>query len=1147
MDTNEWNVFSQLLIQAGNAKKEANFGPSEDQHYQNVPIRLDARSSAIDVSEHYGMQLSGDNATDMQIRGLSYSTTDGNMLLPDKSSVRLGSRQASNNSVNGASRPSVESNVMKSLLTGQRYVEPSRSSLLNTSDFSLVDSGPNRSAALLQSSVNFGFVESQQDQQSLLTLVQPSFQQNETNASGLVGKMEETITPILGSEAIPTNIAPGEKVYVFVDGVTYEIVAGSNQELMAQPATESSVHLATGMSLEDLANVSAEQESLKLTDVAVSGLAETDANMIHQAQLGLELLQGLALQDGSQPVNDLHYLHLQQQQSLAGTAVETAGQEGMQLILMTGDGDARLTGATNGKTSDAVKLSLHDYMQQTGQSLPAELQELVGRGIDLSNCEFVIQDEDESQHNVEVFLSSGEGSQPHSSISANLQQQLSSVMSTSHLFTDQLNNSQTQFGESVAVMDMGSGVGVLRDNLSSVSSSNVLALLASTAVADQEQQQTVALDSAYLPNHVPPMPLIAPVDEDDGEFAYLTFDQQETSDKKLSLGTNPCDAFLKAYLGFIQGNKPETLSSVANSAITKRPPLPLYDPDLCRRPVRTIAQQHQIANQTREPYLLSGGQKILPRAAPVSMSLVYTDPTGTSLVSVAGNNLGSENSGQISVTPFIVQNIDGKSVVVPNLELQKYLSLKQDKSCQPLTVNIHNKQLSGRKTKEPFCRIITRKLRGSDDDDSFEESDSEYAAISCMSDSDSDPAWKPAYEDSWLKKYGQQPVEVAKPARGRRSIRGKPRTTGRCVTQAASVAGTVNSEGSSASVGYILQVGPENNSSGLLASSSAAVNPSDAHNYQKGDFVVERKDLYSHGEFPVWKIEAGRLLQKYEPFKSDIGILHKSASIYSSWPGDIRSSYKAVVVDTINTLSGRSETVRLSSEYVPLPPDDSLEQDALMELFNIYIQDILSQALDPLFLSTVMEQQEDYYLGPLRQIDGLLIEAQQAIRTKISWTSKFNTALDRSPYFQLMNVSPQMPEDQRCEATVESSCPVVRSVKFYGPVYNSDLLQVTEEVKKANAETFYIGQNAADYLPVYHALCHFKFLLFKKCEEEVQYLRLKNDKTDEVVLGECLQNRIFVQQCLRELKQLLQKCSIVITVVTKAKEEEEEEEQMVTQ
>lgn len=50
---------------------------------------------------------------------------------------------------------------------------------------------------------------------------------------------------------------------------------------------------------------------------------------------------------------------------------------------------------------------------------------------------------------------------------------------------------------------------------------------------------------------------------------------------------------------------------------------------------------------------------------------------------------------------------------------------------------------------------------------------------------------------------------------------------------------------------------------------------------------------------------------------------------YSSWPGDIRSSYKAVVVDTINTLSGRSETVRLSNEYVPLPPDDRLANISL--------------------------------------------------------------------------------------------------------------------------------------------------------------------------------------------------------------------------
>lgn len=43
---------------------------------------------------------------------------------------------------------------------------------------------------------------------------------------------------------------------------------------------------------------------------------------------------------------------------------------------------------------------------------------------------------------------------------------------------------------------------------------------------------------------------------------------------------------------------------------------------------------------------------------------------------------------------------------------------------------------------------------------------------------------------------------------------------------------------------------------------------------------------------------------------------------------------------------------------------------------------------------------------------------------------------------------------------------------------------------------------------------------------------------------ECSHDIVGCLQCLRELKQLLQKCSIVITVVTKA---EEGEEQMVTQ
>lgn len=57
--------------------------------------------------------------------------------------------------------------------------------------------------------------------------------------------------------------------------------------------------------------------------------------------------------------------------------------------------------------------------------------------------------------------------------------------------------------------------------------------------------------------------------------------------------------------------------------------------------------------------------------------------------------------------------------------------------------------------------------------------------------------------------------------------------------------------------------------------------PSFVFSAQKGDFVVERKDAYRHDGFPIWKIEAGRLLQKYDPVASDNGFVHKSASVVS--------------------------------------------------------------------------------------------------------------------------------------------------------------------------------------------------------------------------------------------------------------------------
>lgn len=50
---------------------------------------------------------------------------------------------------------------------------------------------------------------------------------------------------------------------------------------------------------------------------------------------------------------------------------------------------------------------------------------------------------------------------------------------------------------------------------------------------------------------------------------------------------------------------------------------------------------------------------------------------------------------------------------------------------------------------------------------------------------------------------------------------------------------------------------------------------------QRGDFVQERKDFYKKEGFPIWKIESGKLLQKFDPIMIDDKLVHQSACIVS--------------------------------------------------------------------------------------------------------------------------------------------------------------------------------------------------------------------------------------------------------------------------
>ena len=45
---------------------------------------------------------------------------------------------------------------------------------------------------------------------------------------------------------------------------------------------------------------------------------------------------------------------------------------------------------------------------------------------------------------------------------------------------------------------------------------------------------------------------------------------------------------------------------------------------------------------------------------------------------------------------------------------------------------------------------------------------------------------------------------------------------------------------------------------------------------QVGEFVMEKKDIKNYETYPIWKIESGRMLHKYELFAEEARILHRA-------------------------------------------------------------------------------------------------------------------------------------------------------------------------------------------------------------------------------------------------------------------------------
>jgi len=416
------------------------------------------------------------------------------------------------------------SGVVKSLLTGRQYAQ----SVLRPD----VGRGQNKPAA----------VKNPGGKQQV-SVLQPNWQQQQQPSQQDAGASAEQ--PQLVLTGLPENIGPGESLYVVVDGVTYQIDS-SNAELLAAATGNSTatsgasvVPIGSRMSLEDLANISAEQQNLSLDYQAVGGEMAASAGDVKLEMQAANAGEGSTT--ATQQIDGQQFLETQAADATAGTAAGN-GSEPMQIIILPAEG-ADVKGAD-------FKVGGQDFVLQPGQQLPRDLQEMVARGlpIDFSNYEFVIQEDDGSA------AQDGSG-------------------------TTYLSSAQVLAGSGDATSVMVSLAG---SAVAGGSGDDILGMLAD---ASSQQSHGIKLDFQQWASAAPSIPVI---EEDDGEFAYVTGNPDEGSGEPAAQIVHRViteSGFLAAFTDFLSGAKSETLSSVANSTVIRRTPqLPIaYVPESKRK------------------------------------------------------------------------------------------------------------------------------------------------------------------------------------------------------------------------------------------------------------------------------------------------------------------------------------------------------------------------------------------------------------------------------------------------------------------------------------------------------------------------------------------------------------------------------------
>uniref|UniRef100_A0A6B2EBY5 Putative mucin-19 n=1 Tax=Phlebotomus kandelakii TaxID=1109342 RepID=A0A6B2EBY5_9DIPT len=333
--------------------------------------------------------------------------------------------------------------------------------------------------------------------------------------------------------------------------------------------------------------------------------------------------------------------------------------------------------------------------------------------------------------------------------------------------------------------------------------------------------------------------------------------------------------------------------------------------------------------------------------------------------------------------------------------------------------------------------------------------------------------------------------------------------------------------------------------------------------FKIGQFIVNIQDEITHEWPKLWRVDGKNLLEKYEPILKAGKIVYRNESVFAALLPESYGNYKLVKVNSLHTptdfrnrQSSLMEWVREGTQSSPvkeqstshqsvirenpaqnvtplvdlgpevlatpiLTPFERLMQEKLVyqEHFEIYIQTLISQALDPNFLTEIIQENDEYFLGSVRAIDSLVEGLRTRLLTARPISRNFHTALEMWPQYEVMQLGENYPPQMACTSCLRAVASV--HIRFSGQFYNSVTMTARDFQTGVTYERdFTLCGQCEGNLRMHHRMKHQKYTLYMACTQKVQERSGQDPtKTSTTILNELLAEDSWLEELFKNVRQ----------------------------